>query len=41
MPVALVDTSVLLAFADADDRHHDTAQEIVHAMDRGTDRSAV
>lgn len=35
MAVAVVDTSVLLAMADADDRHHDVATRIVRGMDRG------
>lgn len=35
MPVAVVDTSVLVGMADADDRHHATAMDIVRGMDRG------
>lgn len=35
MPVAVVDTGVLIGMADADDQHHDTAREIVRAMDHG------
>jgi len=35
MAVAVVDTGVLVGMADADDRHHDTAMEIVRGMDHG------
>jgi len=35
MPAALVDTGVLIGAADADDQHHETASEIVRAVDRG------
>lgn len=35
MAVAVVDTGVLAGMADADDEHHDTAMEIVRAMDHG------
>jgi predicted nucleic acid-binding protein len=35
MAVAVVDTGVLVGMADADDEHHDTAMEIVRAMDHG------
>jgi predicted nucleic acid-binding protein len=35
MAVAVVDTGVLVGMADVDDEHHDTAMEIVRAMDHG------
>ncbi|WP_276258078.1 type II toxin-antitoxin system VapC family toxin [Haloglomus litoreum] len=35
MPAALVDTGVLIGAADADDRHHDSASDIIRAIDRG------
>ncbi len=35
MAIAVVDTGVLIAMADADDRHHDVATEIVRGMDHG------
>jgi predicted nucleic acid-binding protein len=35
VPTALVDTGVLIGAADSDDQHHDTAIEIVNAIDRG------
>jgi len=35
MAVAVVDTGVLIAMADADDHHHDRAVEIVGGIDRG------
>lgn len=35
MAVALLDTNVLFAAASARDEYHDTAQEIVHAVDHG------
>lgn len=35
MPGAVVDTSVLVGMADADDQHHDAAMEIVRGMDHG------
>lgn len=36
MAVAVVDTSVLVGMADADDQYHDVAAEIVGSMDHGT-----
>lgn len=36
MAVAVVDTSVLVAATDADDRHHDVASRILEGVDRGT-----
>lgn len=35
MPVAVVDTSVLIGMADADDQHHDAAMQIVREIDHG------
>jgi predicted nucleic acid-binding protein len=35
MAGAVVDTGVLVGVADADDRHHDTAMEIVRRLDSG------
>lgn len=35
MPVALVDTNVVLARADSDDPNHETAKRIVSAIDQG------
>ena len=35
MAVAVVDTGVLVGVADAEDRHHEDAIEIVREMDRG------
>lgn len=35
MAVAVVDTSVLIGMADADDSRHDVAVDIVQEMDRG------
>lgn len=35
MAVTVVDTGVLIGMADADDRHHDIAMEIVRRMDHG------
>ena len=35
MAVAVVDTGVLVGMADADDKYHDTAMEIVRRMDHG------
>jgi predicted nucleic acid-binding protein len=35
MTVAVVDTSILVGMADADDRHHDVAMEIVRRIDHG------
>lgn len=35
MAVAVVDTGILIAMADADDHHHDSAMAIVGGMDRG------
>lgn len=35
MPVAIVDTSVLVAYRDDTDPDHETAQEIVGAIDHG------
>jgi predicted nucleic acid-binding protein len=35
MPVAVVDTGVLIGMADIDDQHHDVAMEIVRGMDHG------
>ena len=36
MPVALLDTNVLFASGSARDEYHDTAREIVQAVDHGT-----
>lgn len=33
MPAAVVDTSVLVGFADSDDQHHETAAAIVRGID--------
>lgn len=35
MPVAVVDTGVLIGRADSDDQHHDVATGIVRGMDHG------
>ncbi|WP_311173945.1 type II toxin-antitoxin system VapC family toxin [Halobellus ordinarius] len=35
MPVAVVDTNILIGRADTDDTHHEVATEIVHGMDHG------
>lgn len=35
MAVAVVDTGILIGMADVDDRHHETATEIVRGMDHG------
>ena len=35
VPAALVDTNVILARADPDDQNHETAREIVAAIDHG------
>lgn len=35
MPPALLDATVIIAFADADDEDHEIGAEIVHGVDRG------